>query len=1084
MNRRNLFLSLIMFVSLFAGSLLAQDTTGTITGTVADSSGAVIPEVAIKLTSPQTGYTRQLQSSHDGEYKFTLVPIGFYSVTAEKVGFGAKKVDNVRVEILSTGTVNFILTPGEATQVVNVDAEGGSVINTETSDSGTAIKGEQINNLPLNVRQFMQLIYLAPMAIAATNDFRSNEVPRNVAMPAGAGQRPEQNNYQIDGLANRETGRDSFAVSPPVDGVGEFRVQTGLAPAEFGRGGGSVINVVSRGGTNQYHGSVYEFIRNDIFDAKPYFASIKSPLKRNQFGGSFGGPILHQKLFFFGNYEGLRQASTGNPPTGLVPTVAQKQGVFTTTIKDPQNNFQPFANNTIPTNRFDPISAKLLQLFPDPNSSASPAVNFIFNSVPSGHLSYNNAVARVDYNIGPNDTMFGRYLFDKEVTTTSPTLPLPAFSGGRQINLKAQSIGLGWNHIVTPNLVNSFSIGYTRYQNTLGTLNSYRKDYVTTSGITNTLSAVNPLFWAVPSISIPGMLTPGDVTPSYRTMNSYQMLENVVWTHGKHTFKFGGDVQKIQTDMFYTGANGGWTFANSYTGNNFADFLLGYPSSVNKTAKATEWNSWVWYLSSFAQDDWKITKRLTLNLGLRYEIESALRQSDHCGLGMTLQGSQAIQLVSSQCTSLPLIQSFSANIRPDVLYSVVTNHSAPYDADTNNVSPRFGFAYAVNDKTVVHGGYGIYYASPGISSLASSNDFAPDTLRPIWTANPTTPNYGWNPEGTSSAQAALKNAALTVFPVLSRSLPYAMIQEWNINTQRDLGHNLTLDLTYQGSKDTHLFGFDNTNFRAPGPGNVQSLLPYPQYARIQNFATWAAANYNGASIKIEQRAFKGLSYMASYTYAKSLDQGSQLEQSGQWSNPLDHRTAYGPSDFNATNRFVVSYTYQFPFGHGGALFSNVNSFTNKLISGWGVRGITQYQTGLPQTPTMNLSREGKCATACIARPDRIGNGNLDRGSRSIGHFYDITAFQVLPAGGVSGRIGNSGRNVLTAPPINSSDFSLFKETKFGERQAVEFRWENYNIFNHTQWSAPSVNMEAPATFGVVTGTADPRIMQFALRYSF
>lgn len=1059
----------------------AQNTTGTISGIVSDSTGAVIPSAHVVVHSNATGFTRDTVSDGEGAYKVSLVPIGSYSVSASKEGFKTQQLDNIRVEILSTNTANFSLAPGASAQVVKVNASAVQ-LDTESSQAGTVIQGAQINNLPLNVRQFMQLIFLAPMSTPAAHDFRSNAIPRNTSVPASAGQRPDQNNYQLDGFNNRESSRNGFAISPPVDSVGEFIVQTGMPPAEFGRGGGVIVNVVTKSADNTYHGAAYEFIRNDIFDAKPYFAKSKSPLKRNQFGAEFGGPAVRQKLLFFGNYEGLRQAAQGNPAVGLVPTVSEKQGVFSTTITDPANGNTQFPNNTIPANRIDPISANLLQLFPDPNAQGN-GYNFIFNNQPSGLLSYNTALGRVDFNKGSKDTIFGRYLYDQEYTSTPPNLPLPALSGGRVIQLKSQGMGGQWSHVISPKLVNTSGLDYLRYHNQLGTWNSYRKDFVTPSGITNTLSATQPLFWAAPNINIPGLLTPGDVTPNFATMNEYQLTESIVWVRGQHTFKFGADIQRQQTDMFYTGANGSWSFSNRYSGNNFADFLLGDTSNVGKTARATNWNTWIWYTSGFVQDDWKVTRNLTLNLGLRYEVETAIKQSDNCGLGMSLANGLATEIVSNHCADLRDIQAFSQSIRPDVLVST-TNHDAPYDTDTNNLAPRFGFAYALGAKTVVRGGAGIFYAAPEVTNLASSNDFAPDTLRPIWTSSPTSPTYGWNPEGSTSAEQSLQHAALTVFPVLSRNLPYGVVQEWNLNLERELSPTLTVQLMYQGSHDVHLFGFDNNDFRAPGPGNVQSLLPYPQYARIQNFDTWGTAHYNGGSIRLQQNAWHNLSYLIAYTHSLSMDNGSQEEQSPQWSNPFDRATADGPSDFNAPNRFTAAYTYQLPFGRGEMFLGNAGVLTNKVVSGWGIRGITQYQSGLPQTPTMNLSREGICATACIARPDRLGNGNLARGVRTIHRFYDVSAFQVLPAGGVSGRIGDAGRNILTGPPINDFDIQLFKQVSFAESQKVEFRWEMYNAFNHTQWSAPSVNMESPSTFGVITATAPPRIMQFALRYSF
>ena len=633
----------------------------------------------------------------------------------------------------------------------------------------------------------------------------------------------------------------------------------------------------------------------------------------------------------------------------------------------------------------------------------------------------------------------------------------------------------------TPTIVNSMSVGYTRYRNLLGTLNSNRQDFITTSGINNTLSAVDPLFWAVPSISIPGLLAPSDATANYRTMNEYQLQESLVWNHGRHTFKIGGDARQLRTDMFYTGGNGSWGFANAFTGNNFADFLLGDPSSVSKTSRASQWNTKVSYLGAYIQDDWKVSDHLTLNLGLRYEVESAIQQSDNCGLGMDL--STATEIVSTGCKQLAAIKAFSQNIRPDINVATTT-HSAPYDADTNNLGPRVGFAYSVGSKTVLRGGYGLFYDAPQIQSTASSNDFAPDTLRPTWTSNPTSPTIGWNPEGSLSAEAALRGAALTVFPFVSRNFPYGKIQQWNFNIQRQWTRSLLLELMYQGSRGDHLLVFDNADFRAPGPGNVQTQLPYPQYARIQDFAMWGASGYHGVSAKLEQRLWHGLSYLVAYTFSKSIDNASTLNAGPAWTDPFNRTTARGPSDFNATHRFSAAYSYELPFGHGRSFLNGLNGFSDKLVGGWGIRGITTIQTGLPQSPGMNLSRVGICSASCSARPDRVADGNLPSDQRTINRYYDVTAFQVLPAGGVSGRVGNAGRNILVAPGVNNFDLQLFKDTRFLEHQNIEFRWEMFNAFNHTQWGAPAVNLESPATFGRISGTRDPRIMQFVLRYSF
>jgi len=637
-------------------------------------------------------------------------------------------------------------------------------------------------------------------------------------MPAAGGQRPEQNKYQIDGVDNRESGRNSFAAGASVEAIGEFRVRTGLAPAEFGRGGGVIINVATKTGTNNFHGSLYEFIRNNKFDSHPFFANRVSPLKRNQFGVALGGPVKKDRLFFFGNYEGFREASTGNPPVGRVMTPNERDGVFTTAIADPLSGRTPFPKNTIPRVRFDPISTRILELVPQQNNPGDLQRNFIFKGIPSGRLRRDYAIGRMDYNAGPNNTIFGRYLYNEEKQRTPPTLPAPANSGGRDFVLRAQSASVNWNKVVRPTLINSVNIGFTHYRNRLGTLNSFVRDYVTPSGITNTLSATDPLFWGAPCISVPGFLFPSEITPNYRTMNNYQIQENLLWSRGAHTVKMGADLRQIRTFMFFTGGNGSTAFSNAYTTNNVADFLLGFASTANKTSRATQWNSKVNYGGVFIQDDWKVTARLTLNIGLRYEMQSALKQIDNAGLGWHVRDST--MLVSTSATNRNAIEQFYRTIRLEIAVRFVEQVS-PYDTDKNNLQPRFGFAYALRPKTVLRGGYGIYYDAPQIQSLASTNDFAPNTLRPIWTVNPTTPDLGYNPEGRVSAEASLRTALLTIFPFISRKFPYAKIQQFNLNVQHQVGNTFVVEAMSQGAIGVNLLGFDNINFRAPGPGNVQ-----------------------------------------------------------------------------------------------------------------------------------------------------------------------------------------------------------------------------------------------------------------------
>ncbi|MCZ2151461.1 MAG: carboxypeptidase regulatory-like domain-containing protein, partial [Bryobacterales bacterium] len=336
----------VLLACLLSLPAAAQNTTGTISGLITDPSKAAVPGAEVTVTNENTGLRRTVKTNEDGVFRIPFLPIGVYSVQAKKEGFRSEIQKDIQLEILQVRTVDFTLQLGAVSETVTVESTS-PLLEAETSQAGEVIKTEQVTNLPLGRRNFMQLTFLAPMATPATRDFRSTEIGRGAAVPASAGQRPEQNNYQIDGIDNRENGRSSYAISPPVDSISEFKVQTGLAPAEFGKGGGTIVNVVTRSGSNNYHGSAYEFLRNNAFDARPYFSSAKSPLKLNQFGGALGGPIKTDKLFFFGNYEGLRQRTAGSPPLYRVFSDNERAGIFSTAVKDPFTGI-PFPNATIP----------------------------------------------------------------------------------------------------------------------------------------------------------------------------------------------------------------------------------------------------------------------------------------------------------------------------------------------------------------------------------------------------------------------------------------------------------------------------------------------------------------------------------------------------------------------------------------------------------------------------------------------------------------------------------------------------------------------------------------------------------------
>ncbi|PYV08610.1 MAG: hypothetical protein DMG07_25325 [Acidobacteria bacterium] len=468
-------------------------------------------------------------------------------------------------------------------------------LESESSASGQVIKNEQVTNLPLNVRQFMQMVFLTPFSVPATRDIRSTLEPRDTTAPTAGGQRPESNNYQIDGFDDREGGLNNVSVSPSVDSIGEFKVQSGMAPAEFGRTSGTVINVVTKSGTNAIHGNAYEFLRNDVFDARPFFGTTKSPLRRNQFGASLGGPLVKDKLLYFGNYEGYRQRSGGVPVIGRVPSLDERAGIFATRIIDPTQCTNPRDKSTcaefprsgnswtIPQSRFSAISAKILDLWPLPNAT-DPARNFRFQP-PSAPIDRDNYTFRGDYNPRATDTYYVRYVLNDESVTTPERFPNRI--GGRTFDLKAYTLGGHYSRVFSPRFVNDVGYGFMHYRNQNAPFLANGENLYARVGITNVLADTDPLFTGSPSISIPGYLAPGEATPNFRDGYNHQLADNVSWQRGTHALKWGGEVRYAYMDNYYTGGNGSHTFGNAYTLNNFADYLLGFPSTLNKTARGS-----------------------------------------------------------------------------------------------------------------------------------------------------------------------------------------------------------------------------------------------------------------------------------------------------------------------------------------------------------------------------------------------------------------------------------------------------------------------------------------------------------------
>lgn len=1062
--------SLTFLLLFFSPHLLvhAQGTSGSILGTVKDQNDSVIVGAKVSIQNTQTGYRRDMQTNDKGDYEFSFLPIGRYTVTAERDGFTTATIEGIKLEVDQKARIDLKLQVGSIGETVKI--EGETLIETESSAMGEVITGAQIVNLPLENRQFLGLVGLVPGTAPAPRDFRSTEPGgRGVTIPSSNGGRPEDNNYSLDGIDNREIGRANYAISPSIDGVAEFKVSTGIMSAEHGRVSSAAVEVVTKSGANEFHGSLFEFHRNDAFDARNFFARTVSPLKRNQFGGSVGGRIVRDKHFFFVAFEPFLERRSGDPVVGIVPTQAMRSGVFPSTIRDPLNGNAPFPNNTIPDQRIDPISRRVLAYIPLPNNS-DPLRNFIYQRDPTTTDKYLLTV-RTDHQLSANDQLFGRYILDDEKIIQAPVLPTGV--GGLNSTVRAQGISVQETHIFSPSLLNQFSVGWTRFQLTEDDNFAHVKDVAAELGITLVGLDGAPEGWAFPSITMSGFLAPSGTFTRPRSTDIFQVRDTLSITKGNHSLRIGGDIRRYKSDNFSPGQlNGAFTFDNGFTGNSFANFLLGWPLNAARNLDPSEQNGKVTYFSGFVADDWKVTPRLTLNLGVRYEIETVLEETENEVARFDLASGKVLFPEAIRTR----IDDYYKNVRPDVPYGFYTG--GLYNQDKNNIAPRIGFAYRPfsGNRTVVRGGFGIYYNAPQITTLLSAVAAPPFSIRPTEVSSSATPQVRWNPVGgLNQAQ----QGALTCFCFIQDDFPYAYSQQWALTLQQSITNSLLVELGYIGSHTLNLLSQPNVNVPQPGPGNILARSPYPQWARVQAIYAGFAANYNGFSVKVEKRATDGLSVLAAYTFAKSIDQASSTNviPTGDPANRQD--VINGLADFDVRHRLSLSYNYELPFGTGRRFGKSLDGVAGVFLQGWGIRGITFIQSGYPVDITMSNARLNS-GPGIVPRPNRIADGNLPSGQRTLNRWFDTTAFTLPPMF----VIGNAGRNVITGPGYINFDMSVFKNTRITERQRLEFRAEFFNAFNHPNFGLPGGNISTPATFGVITSASAPRIIQLGVKYYF
>jgi hypothetical protein len=1046
----------------------AQENTATISGQTIDSSGAAIPGTRVSARNVQTGLERQTQTTETGDYTLPLLPVGTYDISAEKDGFKKSVQTGIVLRVDERARVDIQLQVGASTESIQVTAEI-PLTQTETSSVGSVIDNQKVVEMPLNGRQFYSLALLVPgVAPPAQGSILSFRGGFNVA-----GASELNNNFTLNGLENNDQLLSAPAFRPSVDAIQEFKILTGIFPAEYGRNSGSQVIVTTKAGGNTVHGSAFEFLRNQVTDAKNYFTPVNTAIpafKQNQFGGTLGGPIVRNKTFFFASYEGTRSTQQVTALTN-VPVPGMVSGDFSSisqVITNPLGGNAPFPGNRIPANLINPIGQALANYYPVPTSPTVsgklPSNNYTFNQPQVDSLNLGSL--RIDHTFSTKDTLNATYndFEDSQLTqnnTVCGSRVIPGFDC--TVDLLSRLYGLSETHIFSPTLINEFKVGVSQFQNPRIT-NDQSIKFIEQFGTQGT-RLDGPPYPGVPQTSLQGFATIGEPTnfPQRRVDRTYQLADGLTFVRGKHSLKFGFDLHRFQTNGTVVGnGRGSFTFnAQSTaptTGYSLADLLLGLPTSTARSPYSPRFYDRTGLYAGFAQDDWKLTPRLTFNFGLRYEYNIPIY--DHRNL------------LSNFNPSTGQIDIAGSNGVPEAIW----------DANNRNFEPRFGVSwqpFASSSKTVVRGGYGIFYNAPSLNNVNSGpqQSNAPFVSAQTFNsslASPITLNTPF--------PAANAGAGTLTLSAINRQLPDAQAQQWSLNVQRELTHSLVLEVGYQGAKGTHLPLLYNLNQPPPGPGTVaqkQALRPYPAFGNITYLTARGDSNFNGLITRLEQRFSHGLSFLVSYMHGKSIDDtpGTPYNVTPSRSSaadPTNFQRERGLSGFDIRDRFVFSPVCQLPFGKGKP-YLNANKIVSSIAGGWEISGILTLQSGRPFTAL--VSRDNANVLGTVDRPNIIGDGNA--GPRTVQQWINIGAFALATAG----TFGNAGRNNLIAPPFKNLDVAVSRVFPIRDLLAIQFRAEAFNSFNHPNFDAPVQTFDSPS-FGSIQQAEAARQLQFGLKVRF
>ena len=1102
----------LLFESIGGGSAAFAQIAADLRGRVLDPSGAVVVNAHIELTNSSTNVQQSTTSSSTGDYLFTHLNPGTYSVTVTASGF--KTLDHTGITVVVGQTVNadLALSPGGDQQTVTVDSDF-PLMQVGTSDIQTNISASTIAAMPLNTRNFIQLSTLAPGV----------ELPPGTLLPRINGGRPRTNEYIYDGISALQPEPGQVAFFPILDDIQEFTVEANNVPAEFGRFNGGVVNVATRSGSNAIHGSLFEYLRNEILNSRNYFASAAAPkpeYRRNLYGATLGAPILHDKLFFFGDYQGVKQL-IGVTRISTIPTVAERQGIFTgvskifdpTTTQTVGGKFvrQEFPNDTI-NKPFDSSAKALLARFPMPTSGGA-ANNYTRTANDSDHQ--NQFDVRVDGTFRTRDRAFGRYTYYNEVEL--PVAPLP--DGGGLIsgavlgtggvvglsNVLGQQAVFNETHTFSARLLNNFALGYTRRGNSVAgpTLNTTASSALGIPGIPTNAAFNN----ALPLFTLTGIQQLGPSASTFAQFQTavWQIVDTVDMTRGPHAIKAGLDFRWYQLNTVSPpNPTGSFAFTTTGTdqqgvtnsGNSIASFLLGQVDTFSIDLQESKIRPRDMIEEYFVQDDWKVSQRLTLNIGARWTLHFPSVEKNNQGAVFNLATQQLDYLGQDG------------------------NSRSARELHYDNVAPRIGLSFLLTPQTVVRSGFGIVFIDQsGITTPFTTPQFP--FIQNVQQKTQDSVNAAFALSGGPSVapipltpDAGLGQSVYTA----KRTAGSGYVQQWNLAVQQAITNNMSAEIAYVGSHIVHV-GIPDSNLNqltaeqlAEGASlltqvtnpyfgliplsssigtktvsQAQLLKPYP---RFQNVATYrnnsGTTNYNAIQGKVEQRFSHGVSFLLAYTHSKLIDDASSVFSSTVLSSPntssLVAADTFRPylerdsSSGDMPNVTSFSGIYDLPAGRGHRFAST--GIGDAVLGGWALNAILSLQSGMPVTVTQ-ATNNNSFAGFALQRPNIVGNPSLPAGQRSPTHYFNTAAFATAP----QFVIGTASRNPVRGPAYRDLDMALVKHTKLWEQIDLELRAEMFDVTNTPAFSQPNGSFGAAAFGSITSTTTDPRVVQFALRLS-